>query len=141
MTVLITSLNTVKITPFTKKSITITGSNFGTDKTKIQAYLQNKLDLSKKIALKVESITNTQLVVRFPGARIGNYDLVVYRIGWGISKPTTKVTDDDFEVSIKMTGVSPLEGSIGGGTLITITGENFDPSEYSTLVNIGETPN
>lgn len=80
-------------------------------------------------------------MVRYPGARVGSYDLVVFRKGWGVSRPATKDTDDDFDVTIKMTGMSPKEGSIAGGTLITITGSNFDPTTNSTLVIIGEIAN
>lgn len=42
----------------------------------------------KRIDLRVDTITNTQLVVKFSGGRVGNYDLVVYRVGWGNAKPT-----------------------------------------------------
>ncbi len=36
-----------------------------------------------------------------------------------------------------ITSVSPSSGSIGGGTLITITGKNFVPDALDTMVTIG----
>lgn len=45
-------------------------------------------------------------------------------------------TINDFAYEIKVTNVTPNSGSIGGGTKLTITGENFKKDD--TLVFIGD---
>ena len=42
-----------------------------------------------------------------------------------------------FLLCVDITGVSPSEGSISGGTMITIYGEYFDPSADSIKVLVG----
>jgi hypothetical protein len=46
---------------------------------------------------------------------------------------------DDLQLSVqsKIIGVSPLSGSIYGGTLVTITGENFSNEPLDNPVKIG----
>jgi hypothetical protein len=46
---------------------------------------------------------------------------------------------DDLQLSVssKITGVSPLSGSIYGGALVTITGENFSNEPLDNPVKIG----
>lgn len=41
-------------------------------------------------------------------------------------------------VSSKITGVSPLSGSVYGGALVTITGENFSNEPLDNPVKIGD---
>jgi hypothetical protein len=47
-------------------------------------------------------------------------------------------TTNDFDLSIIANSLSPQTGSVGGGTLITISGKNFDATGSSTLVILGE---
>lgn len=54
------------------------------------------------------------------GGKSGKYDLIVSREGWGYSMPAVNTWDDNFDFMIKTTGITPTQGSIGGGTLITI---------------------
>jgi hypothetical protein len=46
---------------------------------------------------------------------------------------------DDLQLSVssKITAVSPLSGSIYGGALVTITGENFSNEPLDNPVKIG----
>ncbi|TMD38135.1 MAG: hypothetical protein E6I88_14610, partial [Chloroflexi bacterium] len=39
-----------------------------------------------------------------------------------------------------VTGVSPTSGPAAGGTLVTVTGTNFDPSTNGTSINFGSAP-
>jgi hypothetical protein len=66
----------------------------------------------------------------------GIYDLNVIKTGFGNAIATPSTTND-FAYEVSITNVSPSSGSIGGGTLITITGKNFVPDALDTLVTIG----
>jgi IPT/TIG domain len=85
-------------------------------------------------------VTNTLVTIKLQGGRAGNYDLVVNRKSWGDSYPALSTTDD-FALKTVIIGSSPKVGSIGGGTLLTVTGENFDTIPGNTLVIIGNVPN
>lgn len=117
--------------------MTISGSNFGTSASALSVQLRSATNTYDQ---KVVSVTNTLLTVKLQGGRAGNYELVVNRKDWGDSFPATPTTDD-FALKIVVSGSSPKLGSIGGGTVITITGENFDTIPGNTLVLIGNIPN
>jgi IPT/TIG domain len=84
----------------------------------------------------VNTLNDTTISVRIAGGRTAQYDLVIVRKGWGRSKPVTDATDD-IELAIKVFRVNNNQLSMGGGTIITIEGQNFDTDESSTLVTIG----
>lgn len=60
--------------------------------------------------------------VRYPGGYIGDYTLIVKHAKYGTVADTSQ-----FRIGAKITSVSPLQGSLAGGTLVTVTGEDFDP--------------
>ena len=45
--------------------------------------------------------------------------------------------DQAFNVGAKITAITPNEGSLAGGTTITITGENFSATESDVMVKLG----
>ena len=58
------------------------------------------------------------------GGQSGDYKLSVSRTGYGQSKPATDGADA-FSYVVKVNSISPAAGSSAGGTILTITGENF----------------
>jgi hypothetical protein len=91
--------------------------------------------------LKVLKSLGTSIILRIAGGKLGKYDLVVVHQYYGASYAINNPADDDFEFMLKVNSVAPLQLSKGGGTLLTIDGENFDPTETAMLVNIGEEVN
>ncbi len=65
--------------PSLKKDITITGNNFGTDKTKIRVFLEGQGN-SNYYELSVVSVSNAQILAVLGGGRSGNYKLIVLKI-------------------------------------------------------------
>ena len=86
--------------------------------------------------MKVLSATNTSLKVGIPGGLPGVYEVNVLKQGFG-SAVTLSATANDFAYEVIITSVTPNFGSIGGGTLINITGKNFVADALDTLVTIG----
>jgi hypothetical protein len=43
-----------------------------------------------------------------------------------------------FTYELSISSISPTTGSIGGGSLITVTGVNFSPDPLDNLVFIGD---
>jgi hypothetical protein len=66
--------------------------------------------------------------------------VVVYRAVWGKSKAITEQADD-LELAIKVYRINNNVVSLGGGTIITIEGMNFDTAPSNTLVAIGDIAN
>jgi len=62
-----------------------------------------------------------------PGGSAGNYKVNVIKSGVGRAVPANS-TAIDFSYLIKITGVTPTTGSITGGTILTIAGVNFSPT-------------
>lgn len=71
--------------------------------------------------------------VKFPGARSGDYHIQLESVQHG------RIQSDVLALKVhgSITSVSPLEGSIYGGTLVTITGENFSDEPLDNPVKIG----
>jgi len=61
-----------------------------------------------------------------PGGSAGDYKVSLVKLGYGRAIPATATTND-FKYIISISGISPTTGSIYGGTILTITGENFSP--------------
>ena len=73
------------------------------------------------------------ITVKYGGAYSGVYD-------WKVSSEVNGdiyTTDVQFEAKIGITGFSPTEGSLYGGTLITITGGHFSDLKTDNPVKIG----
>ncbi len=113
----------------------ITGFGFGSDATQLKIFLTNSS--GNIYQMKILSVNDTFIKAGIPGGLPGVYDVKVIKLGFGnaIANPST---GDDFSYEVVITGVSPISGSIGGGTLITITGKNFVPDAMDTMVTIGD---
>lgn len=61
------------------------------------------------------------LTVMFGGAYSGNYDIAIRHSDYGLLSTAGLVLN----VGSTVTSISPLSGSIFGGTVLTITGTNF----------------
>lgn len=72
--------------------------------------------------------------VKFPGADSGNYKLRV------VSEAHGRIDTDGLKITVvgRVLDFSPKTGSIYGGTVITITGENFSDDPLDNPVKIGE---
>ena len=85
---------------------------------------------------------NKQLTVMFGGAHSDLYDVSIRHKQFGLVKTVNLVLD----VGSTVTSVSPMSGSIYGGTLLTITGTNFgtqktdNPVQISYNGGVGATP-
>lgn len=86
--------------------------------------------------MKILSVTDTEIKAGIPGGLPGKFDINVIKDGFG-SAVSIPATANDFTYEVIIMGISPTSGSIGGGTLLTITGKNFVPDELQTLVTIG----
>lgn len=74
------------------------------------------------------------ILVKFPGARSGNYTVFVKSVDHGF------IDTDAYNITVigQVTNISPTYGSIYGGTIITITGENFSDNILDNPVKVGD---
>ena len=115
--------------------ITITGiaNDLSGDITKFSAMLDGTTDYPMKVNTVVYQAANTHTVtVRYPGANQGAYTVKLTHADHGIL-----TNDQAFNVGAKITAITPNEGSLAGGTTITITGENFSATESDMVVKLG----
>jgi hypothetical protein len=128
------SISPISWSPVMKGVMNITGSGFGTDASQLTVYLTNSS--GNIYQMKVLSASDTLIKAGIPGGLPGMFDVNVIKTGLGnaISNPTTA---NDFTYEVVIDSVSPISGSIGGGTLITITGKNFVDDEMDTMVTVG----
>jgi hypothetical protein len=123
----ITAIDITSASPALKTTVTLTGTNFDTDKSLISARIVNSDSTKPSYPVSIFSSTATKIVLVMSGGKQGTYSLFVDKSGIGgytydVSGTTTAI---QFEYKFVMTGVSPLSGSTEGGTILTITGVNF----------------
>jgi hypothetical protein len=72
--------------------------------------------------------------IKFPGAVSGDYHIQL------VSEQHGRINSDPLALKVhgSITNVSPLQGSMFGGTLVTITGENFSDDALDNPVKIGD---
>ena len=112
----------------------ISGTNFPIDITTIKAYLNQ--DNQNIYEMRVLSSTGSLIKCGIPGGMAGLYDVIVKIDGQGNAIPVTDEAND-FSYLLEITDISPLEGSRFGGTLITITGNNFTPTKIDSMITVG----
>jgi len=90
-------------------------------------------NITNLYVISTDDVTKT-ILVKFPGARSGNYTIIVKSNDHGI------IDTDAFNLTVTglITGFSPSSGSIYGGTIITITGENFSDNILDNPVKVGD---
>jgi hypothetical protein len=134
-TVQIFSIAPISWSPVMKGVMNITGSGFGTDVSQITVYLTNSS--GNIYQMKVLSVTDDLIKAGIPGGLPGMFDVNVIKTGFGNAIPTP-TTANDFTYEVVIDSISPTSGSIGGGTLITITGRNFVDDKLDTMVTVGD---
>ncbi|KAG7173087.1 Fibrocystin-L-like 2 [Homarus americanus] len=79
------------------------------------------------------SVTDTTIICDAPGIPAGNYDITVAIEGLGdasVDSAASQVT-----VAPEVTSLTPAEGSVHGGALLTIAGTGFNPGEVSVTLD------
>lgn len=115
----------------------ISGSGFGSDKSKLTAWLNNGTNVYQ---LNVIEASDTLLKVRIPGGLPGNFNVVVQKEGSGYAD-VNPVGANAFTYGIWIDSISPATGSMNGGTIITISGKNFSPVLAENQVYVGNAIN
>lgn len=135
----ITSLVPASANPGIKGTIEIFGNSFGLDASIVKVFLSNAT--GKVYQLNIFKLNNTYIKAGLPGGLPGVFTVQVNlasSLGDSIAAaPGTNTFTYVFSVS----SISPTSGSIYGGTLLTITGENFSTDTQNTLVYVGDTLN
>jgi hypothetical protein len=131
----ITLLSPSTSSPVQKADLTITGTNFGVDSNKIKIYLDKGTNLGV-YELSVVSVTDTQIICVLGGGRTGEYRVRIVKDPIGSSQ-AQKQGDDVFKYQFTLSSISPVKGSRYGGTLLTISGQNFSPVNNQNQVFIG----
>lgn len=74
------------------------------------------------------------ITIKFPGAYSGSYYLQLSSVQHG------RIDSDLLQLSVhgSVTSIYPLEGSKYGGSLITVTGENFSDDPLDNPIKIGD---
>ncbi|KAM3144741.1 hypothetical protein pb186bvf_003050 [Paramecium bursaria] len=132
---LIVSLSFNTQSPIFRGNLIITATNVGTDPKALTITLQNN---QKTYNLPIISISGNDITVWLRGGMPGDYQVIINRVGYGVSKPQSSASNL-FSYGVFVKSVTPSSGSEAGGTVITITGTNIVLSE--TLVFIGNTVN
>lgn len=116
----------------------VSGANFGTNASQLQVFLSNSS--GKVYQLNILSSNDTYLKLGLSGGLAGTFTLQVNLPVAGDSVPAT-VGADQFSYIVSIQSISPTSGSLYGGTLITITGQNFATDTQQTLAFVGSTVN
>ena len=137
--------------PVLKADLIIQGTKFSDQKDGLTVWLiphkdQNGGDLVAdadgklpldKYDCNVASSTETNVICRLSGGKSGQYLIKLHKKGVGFSIPVNE-NDNLFTYHLLVDGLSPNSGSKEGGTLLTITGDNFSPTLNENQVVIGE---
>lgn len=136
---IIMSISPASANPGLKGILEINGNNFGNSISAVQVFLSNSS--GKVYPLNVISLTTTYIKVGLPGGLPGIFTVKVTLPNSNGDSLPNSAGADTFQYVVSIKSVSPLTGSINGGTLITIDGENFSADTQNTLVFIGTTLN
>lgn len=138
----ISSLSSTLISPVAKTPITVTGTNFGTDKSKLTAFLDEMngsvVLTYAKYNVNVVQVTDSTVKVLLGGGTAGTYRLRVVKIGAGSNDPNT--TNDRLEYNTYVKTLSRTTSSKYGGGSLTITGTNFAAASSDNQILIVYSP-
>ena len=109
--------------PKARRVVDILGSNFGTNQSNVEVFLSNSE--GQVYQLKVLEVNDGIIHCGVSGGKEGSYQVQVnFLDGTGDA-----VADDPlmsaFDYSFQIDSISPSVGSFYGGTLLTISGQNF----------------
>ena len=131
----VSSLTKSSSSPILKSEMNITGSQFGTlSNTRVYLYQ----DGVQKYELNALEVSSTTIRCILGGGKTGEYDVLVFVDGVGLSSPSLSAK---FSYKIVVTSVSPTSGSMGGGYNLTIQGLNLAPDMNSNSAFIGNAKN
>lgn len=122
----VTSITPSSASPVLKTDIVIqldTSFPYTLDRDDFTVNATDENDSTYVRFLKVNSVDDSAktLTVKFGGAESSNFILSVRHSTYGLLKAYERILD----VGGYVTGISPVSGSMYGGTLITISGRNF----------------
>ena len=140
LTPVVDSLNPIAASPVQKGVLLIEGSNFGNNTANITVFL-DKQDNSLSYQLFLINMTTNGsknvITAILSGGRQGVYRVRVNIAGVGNSKPAN-ATANIFIYQLNIFSIHPMIGSISGGTLVSIYGQNFSPVLSQNQVFIGD---
>lgn len=131
----ITSLSVTSSSPIVKKNLNITGTKF-TSSANTKVFLVNSTG-HRSYELTVVEVTSTRIECILGGGKTGTYDVVVLDATSGESSTNANTV---FNYELTVTSITPIQGSLGGGYDITITGTNFGAADSHTVF-VGDAEN
>lgn len=135
---IISAISPTSQNPAVKGILSINGSGFGNVAANIQVFLSNSS--GKVYQLRVIQASDTQITVGLSGGLPGVFTVQV-TLPSSVGNSIATAGADQFQYLCSITSISPTSGSYYGGTLLTITGNNFSPAYSDTLVYVGDTLN
>uniref|UniRef100_W5M5C1 PKHD1 like 1 n=1 Tax=Lepisosteus oculatus TaxID=7918 RepID=W5M5C1_LEPOC len=102
--------------------ITITGSGFGTDLQPISVTIDG-------VPCNVSAVTDTQIL-----CSVGNHAGGTFLVNLLHGLKGFAASQAFFTYELLLTGVTPNEGSYGGGSILTVQGSGFDPAHSRVLI-------
>ena len=136
----LTGLDKQSVSPILKQILTINGNQFGNDPSAVTVMLVPKAnsDLYPLECFKVDGqVTNTSIKCHLTGGKSGSYTVQVIIDGVGTAVPNP-ATAGDLKMEIVVDSVSGSSGSVEGGHLITISGQNFSAVPTDNQVVFGD---
>ncbi|XP_022097673.1 fibrocystin-L-like isoform X1 [Acanthaster planci] len=107
----------------TGDSITISGSSFSTNTSDVAVFIDG-------VVCTVSSAADDSIACSVGPHSAGTYAVVIYIKGKGLSG-----SDTMFEYELTLSSVSPVEGSFGGGRILSIDGAGFDETAIVMVCN------
>ena len=133
----ISSISPSYASTIVKTQVTISGSGFGSDKSKVSVTLNN--DKLGSYDCLITTVSPDTINCNINGGPRGSYKLSVYIEPQGYASfPSISST---FDLVLKITSISPLSGSLNGGTLLTIQGQGFSSEKFFMTAFIGSQEN
>ncbi|KAI5091821.1 fibrocystin-L precursor, partial [Silurus meridionalis] len=131
LTATITEVSPQTTTVFGIRTLTVNGTNFGTQ-------VNGSAVLVGGIACDRLQWASTMITCLLPTLPPGLYDIkvIVGNQGYPLISSDVNAT---IEYILLLTGVSPQHGSLYGGTKLTITGSGFSPVLEDNAVTLGDT--
>lgn len=128
------AVSPASVSPVLKQTLTITlGTDITLDSEDLSVYLNSETDSENDKELNVYEVDNGAKTIsaRFGGAWSGTYTVNVISAVEGKFSSVLSL-----DVSGTITGISPSTGSSNGGTLVTVTGTNFDTDVLNNPISI-----
>ena len=129
----ISSISPSYASTIVKTQVVISGSGFGTDKSKVSVLLAN--DKLGSYDCLVTEVTPDTIKCNINGGPRGSYELSIFIDPQGYASFPS--TSSNFDLVLKITSIAPLSGSLNGGTLLTVQGQGFSSDKLFMTAFIG----